>query len=411
MAKYEIEFSCGHTDTIQLYGKTSERESYLEWAKDNKLCPECWAAAKQKAREEASEQAAQENTEFGLPALTGTEKQVAWAETIRKEKAQHIFSVLKNHEKHLTKAREDQEYADRMLKAFAEDGFGSIEDAFVAARAAAEAILGEASAHWWIEHRDADIGRLILDKAKEFKKSSIDNTPQAQDAKAEATVRPEHAITETVAEVQVLEKSIEIVFPEKREDFRELVRFKLGYSWDKIKSRWTKAIGIKSGSVNDRAAELGHSLLAAGFPVRIFDESIRAAAIAGQYEPECHRWIMKRTSNQFTGWFSISWPREEDFYQAAKKLPGSRYDKPDVVVPPEQFEQVLDFAGMYGFKLSPGAEESAETARKAKDAALTAKAEEKREPEAMPRPGRKPRKLAAPANVEVADEYKEEVGQ
>jgi hypothetical protein len=116
---------------------------------------------------------------------------------------------------------------------------------------------------------------------------------------------------------------------------------------------------------------------------------------------------MKRTAGENAGWFSISWPKDEDFYKAAKKLPGSRYSKPDVVAPPEQFEQILDFAEMYGFKLSPGAQEAADAARKVKDAALTAKVEETRNDASPPEPGERPRRLAVPENVEVADEFKD----
>ena len=29
--KYDITYSCGHTGTVELYGKTSERESKIRW--------------------------------------------------------------------------------------------------------------------------------------------------------------------------------------------------------------------------------------------------------------------------------------------------------------------------------------------------------------------------------------------
>lgn len=407
MAKYEIEYSCGHTDTIQLYGKTSERENYLEWAKDNKLCPECWEAARLKAREEASQQATQENTEFGLPALIGTEKQIPWAETIRKEKTISLTAAVASYDDKAAKIAADPSLLQKYNEAYQKEGFDDFKHALCCARGAVDAIMGETSAHWWIDHRDDNLGQLVLNKAKEVAKAQKDTTPIALDAKAEATIRPEKPLTETVAEIQMLEKSIEIIFPEKREDFRELVRFKLGYSWDKIKSRWVKPLNFKAGNPQERVAELGHRLLIAGFPVRIFDETVKGMVIKGQYEPECHRWISKRTTGTYAGWFSLSWPREEDFYKAAKKLPGSRYDKPDVIVPAEQFEQVLDFAEMYGFKLSPGAQKLAETARRIKEAALTARGEERTEGSLMPQPGAKPRKLAVPENVDVADEFKE----
>lgn len=384
MAKYDVECpDCGTICTVQLYGPNKDRQ----WELDNFdwTCDDC----KSKERQQKNAEAAKANAESGLPSLTGTEKMIAWAEMIRKQKIATI-------EEELNKVPEEKKQSDPRYPRL---------------MAAVQKIKNCTSAHWWIENRDTHIRHLI---EEELKNTEMPLQPEEQkiaevaksEAIAEATIRPEKPITETVAEIHILEKSIEIIFPEKREDFRQLVRFSLGYSWDKEKSRWIKTLSSKTGSAHDRAAELGNKLLAAGFPVRIFDVDIRAKAIAGQYETECHRWIMKRIKGIYAGWFSISWPREEDFYKAAKKLPGSRYDKPEIVVPAEQFEQVLDFAEMYGFKLSPGAQEAAEAARKIKDAALTAHIEE-REDVRPPEPGEKPRKLAVPESVEVDDEFKD----
>lgn len=47
MAKYQINYACGHGSTEkQLYGKTSERDSYIEWAEQNMVCPDCYKAKK-----------------------------------------------------------------------------------------------------------------------------------------------------------------------------------------------------------------------------------------------------------------------------------------------------------------------------------------------------------------------------
>ena len=41
MANYSIVYHCGHTADKQLFGNIEERMSYIDWCKDNKLCPEC----------------------------------------------------------------------------------------------------------------------------------------------------------------------------------------------------------------------------------------------------------------------------------------------------------------------------------------------------------------------------------
>lgn len=42
MAKYTITMSCGHEDTVELFGKTSERERKIEYFKESGLCKECY---------------------------------------------------------------------------------------------------------------------------------------------------------------------------------------------------------------------------------------------------------------------------------------------------------------------------------------------------------------------------------
>ena len=72
MAKYDVTYTCGHTETVELFGKTSERERKIKWMEGNCLCPACY-----KAEQQAKAKV------LDLPALTGTPKQVAWAETLR----------------------------------------------------------------------------------------------------------------------------------------------------------------------------------------------------------------------------------------------------------------------------------------------------------------------------------------
>jgi hypothetical protein len=49
MAKYIIEYTCGHEGhrEVQLFGPHKERERKLEWMAQECLCPECWKAKKE----------------------------------------------------------------------------------------------------------------------------------------------------------------------------------------------------------------------------------------------------------------------------------------------------------------------------------------------------------------------------
>ena len=75
MAKYTINHTCGHQVTVQLFGSYKDRErriAYLETCE----CEEC-----RKAKANAA--AAEAKAARGLADLAGSEKQVAWANTIR----------------------------------------------------------------------------------------------------------------------------------------------------------------------------------------------------------------------------------------------------------------------------------------------------------------------------------------
>ena len=71
-------YACGHEGREQFYGKHKDRE----WAVQKhfeKVCPECWKAE----CERKSKEAAEKNKALALPALKGSPKQIAWAESIR----------------------------------------------------------------------------------------------------------------------------------------------------------------------------------------------------------------------------------------------------------------------------------------------------------------------------------------
>lgn len=120
MAWTDVIYSCGHTDRIQLYGPGKERERWLYAAEQYKLCPVCLA----EQRKQAAIDAAAQNKGAGLPELTGSAKQIAWAEQIRA--------------KVVAKIGEDEFLPDRI-------------DEYRATILAAAAT--KTSAAWWIDRR------------------------------------------------------------------------------------------------------------------------------------------------------------------------------------------------------------------------------------------------------------------
>lgn len=52
MAQYTVTYACGHTGTLELFGKGKDREWKLQKAAEGD-CPQCWGA-KKRAIEEAT---------------------------------------------------------------------------------------------------------------------------------------------------------------------------------------------------------------------------------------------------------------------------------------------------------------------------------------------------------------------
>lgn len=77
MANYSVRHTCGHSTDYTLYGKGTERERKLAYFA-GQPCRDC-------IRDEELRRAQTKAEKQALPALIGTEKQIAWAERIRYE--------------------------------------------------------------------------------------------------------------------------------------------------------------------------------------------------------------------------------------------------------------------------------------------------------------------------------------
>jgi hypothetical protein len=382
MAKYTVTRSCGHDEVVNLIGPHKNREWRLENVEPHKLCYECYQRELAEKREKDNVEAAEAAKDMKLPVLTGSEKQITWAETLR----QQLISRIE---------QEIYVERDKTISMEAIEALESIKNTRTEAR-------------WWIDHRHLngsgwsyEIETLLSKEYEVISNKRLVPAEVVADAKVEATVRPEKPVTETVAEIRTLDNGIQIVFPEKREDFREIVKKQLKMEWE---GSWKRKLISKNGTPADRAAEAGHRLLAAGFPIRIYDEAIRQAAIAGTYETECTRWIQLRTGEKYKGWLAISWDRSDDFYKVAKRLPGARWSSPSMVVPVENFEEVLDFAKIYGFKVSEMAFGAIDQAKKIKKATLVVNVDAPEKRERFIAAG-KPPTLEVPGEVVVLDEF------
>ena len=95
MAWYYGTYTCGCEGRTNVVGKTKDRDWKIE-NNFSKLCPECWAKKRQEEIRLENEKSAQQAEELGLPGLTGSEKQIAWATSIRAKFIEKFQDKTKN---------------------------------------------------------------------------------------------------------------------------------------------------------------------------------------------------------------------------------------------------------------------------------------------------------------------------
>ena len=137
MAKYDVTYSCGHSGVVSLVGPTRDRQRKLVWYAAAGLCPECYRATKEEERQRLAAAAAAEAQEIGLRPLNGSEKQIAWAETIRQGRMSTAYDQLMGVGQHYPQF------------------VGQIEGCLLWLR-------DQVSAEWWIDHHHEDTLGLLV---------------------------------------------------------------------------------------------------------------------------------------------------------------------------------------------------------------------------------------------------------
>lgn len=336
---------CGAKTTAYITGNKQTRKHIKE--NGTHLCENC--RAKEFAEDNAKN--AEINKEKGLVELIGSQKQIAWAETIRAD----TLKLLEKEDELLEEMELDFENPTKEMM-----------------NAKLQGLLAQDKASWWIENRSSlnSLGGIshLFTKIKDIDEIKQINKEKEllQDIEASSTIYPKEPKTQTIAKISIKGiNTIEIHFPEKNEKFRELVKAH-NFSW--ASGVWQRNINeVFNGKIEDRVSQMGNLLLNNGFVVCILDENMRQNAINANYEKEQTRWIGSLNNKDE---FSIWWAWGDDFYSVAKKLPSARWSRGTMKVSKENYEAILDFAERYEFGISPKAKELIEKAKKAKEKAL-----------------------------------------
>jgi hypothetical protein len=136
MALYTISHSCGHETERQIYGTNvrNERGRKAAWFA-GQPCTACTAAARQAEYTAENTLAAELAAAENLPRLTGTDRQVAWATTIR---AAALDKLTARGAEQARLARTPEQHAEL--------------DALMGRCRAA--LVEQTVAAWWIDRRD-----------------------------------------------------------------------------------------------------------------------------------------------------------------------------------------------------------------------------------------------------------------
>lgn len=338
MAWYYGTYSCGHDGRTNIVGPTKNRERKAEWHFSG-LCPECYEKKQKEERKAANKEAAEKSAEMELPELSGTEKQVAWANTLRLKAINNLYLEL-----------------EKLDKIFQENGIISITKENISIKEMSEAIdyfvNTYKNAKFWIETRNES--RSIHEIVTEYRNHLATKIPdeieeELREEKEKLTVIPEENKKSGIVEIKYSTSSL-ILSAEyvKDEDFQAIMK-RLNFKWE---GQWQRKITEFTGLITDRAAELGNTLLLAGFTVSFPTEEIKEKAISGKFAQENFRWIV-RDSEKSLG---IRWSERNDIlYRSAKKLPGASWKNGKMIVSVKYYHEIEDFADTLGFSFSKNA--------------------------------------------------------
>ncbi len=377
MAWYYGTYSCGHEGRENIVGPTKNRQ----WIADRKfegLCYECYQAKLEADREAANREAKEKAKEMELPELTGTDKQVAWANTLRQQLIEKFEAKIK--EGFTPSVTKRHGITEEKLRATLQNILSTKTDAkwYIDNRDIGNYQIIECMKQYEAERVLSDISGPTEELSKDEKiMNRIQDEPKTQEPKKleTKTVMPVNCEHKEPAIIKLHENKVIVEFPRRHDKFREIVK-NLGFTWG---SCWVKEITKYNGPARDRAVELGNKLLSAGFPINM-DAGLIDDAVSGNYKPEQKRWIKAFTSGEHEGKLSISWVGyDDDLYRVAKKLPSAKWTGKSLAVKVNYWQEVEDFASLYGFSFSDVAKELIEK-YKLQDVAVvtpTAQQEEK----------------------------------
>ncbi|SFO08970.1 hypothetical protein [Xenorhabdus japonica] len=312
------------------------------------------------------------NKELGLLPLTGTEKQVAWAENIRSV----IISMLVPYDEFVNSVDEFDEYdlrrvktrawadnlVDSLLTGLAKEKYSRVRigdnELNIFTRAFLDAIKQKSHASWWIDNRESSLSTIIHELRDEILAVEITCENYRHSVFDESTIQPENPVEKISTLVTAYSDEVHLEFDGDNGQFIQIVH-SYGFKYKDGLKKWILRIKWDSGDSKDRAAEIIHALLKNGFPVSTINESIRKMAINASFEPKYPRWIYFSVRSNNKNYVFISWNDKANLTKEIKMLDGAieSYARPNLwKIRVEQWASIRDFAEIHRFKITSEAE-------------------------------------------------------
>lgn len=376
-------FTCGHECEIEVGGYSEEYARDRATERFGGLCPACQKAENERKHKEEAEIAEKEAIDLGLPKLVGTDKQIRWALSLRRNfykyveklamraddaELENIFStypgILANHrDKYLEIDDEPDKIVQKKL-------WVENKEIFVCATrsnihmALYKFLKQTISSDWYIKNRDYisyDLAEICGWFVEYFPLSDADKEEKrlADEIELEKIVYPIN-FNDTLVTISYSD-SISVESP-KDEEIIKIVK-SLGYRW--YRPAWEKRVYDQRDRADDMIAELANKLLCAGYGVK-FDvenfKNVQDMAKNGDFVKSVNKWV---TYSVDSSDLVLNWAYDDKLYVEAKRLAGAYWKKYDGMhVPVTSYTQVLDFAEEFDFKVSDKAMQAIESYKK-----------------------------------------------
>ncbi|MGN1101552.1 MAG: hypothetical protein ACI4RG_05115 [Huintestinicola sp.] len=333
--KYEVTFSCGHTETVELFGKNEERERKIKWYQESSICNSCYKERKKKYYEDV------------LAALEDEAMRKSWPEI----KGYSSFDAKKRR----------SEYMQAAEKLLEDPNLQKSENTAKLLSLAIDLAIKHTDAEYWVNFLSVDhFFKSIREEAlasllpKSNDASDNAGSEKSEDKRQESTLITVSGKTLGGVVELCFDNNTIYAYYEKNDTFMSVVK-SLDYKWSPSHRAWYFKITERTGTAESRIAELANILLSKGFSV-IVPKFAEEAALSGEYEPRCTKWIDVQD-----GKFRASWsrndPSADTIYKRARSLPRAKWQDGGIIIPITSYAEVKDFADTYGFNFSCEAQE------------------------------------------------------